>query len=294
MFHILHRILLTPLAIALPLAPTPSAMPSRLSNRATAVLRSLGVSILLGLASQAHADVDLTGRWYYLPADSDFADIVQTGSAVTISWTQTFSGQGPLALVFTGTFDQTHVSASWSGTAYLSLDSITGGTVLVGSLAVTGTGSLSPAQFIRCGCDDGNRDDGDGCDSRCQVETCFQCSGDPSVCVPSPDSTACNDFDDCTLNESCSAGACGNGIETPSCISMTGLWRVTAEVPDFDIRSVSVFRFVQDAGELSLYSEADPIPWALGSVDSSTGAFEYSAFGNNVFCPHSSTLTGTV
>ena len=33
-------------------------------------------------------------------------------------------------------------------------------------------------------CDDGNSDDGDGCSSTCHVEEGFECSEQPSVCVP--------------------------------------------------------------------------------------------------------------
>jgi CSLREA domain-containing protein len=36
-------------------------------------------------------------------------------------------------------------------------------------------------------CDDGNTADGDGCSATCVVETCFACSGEPSVCAPIPD-----------------------------------------------------------------------------------------------------------
>lgn len=67
-----------------------------------------------------------------------------------------------------------------------------------------GGGSLDAGEA----CDDGNPDNGDGCDINCAVEPCFQCSGDPSVCTPLPDSTPCLDGDPCTLAGSCSAGAC--------------------------------------------------------------------------------------
>ena len=33
-------------------------------------------------------------------------------------------------------------------------------------------------------CDDGNTDDGDGCSATCTVEAGWECTGEPSVCVP--------------------------------------------------------------------------------------------------------------
>jgi fibro-slime domain-containing protein len=81
-------------------------------------------------------------------------------------------------------------------------------------------------------CDDGNRDDGDGCSARCKVELGHDCKGDPSRCT----STQCGDgrvegreacddknllpFDgcsiDCQAEPNCKAGACtsscGDGL----------------------------------------------------------------------------------
>jgi cysteine-rich repeat protein len=34
-------------------------------------------------------------------------------------------------------------------------------------------------------CDDGNPDDGDGCSSTCIIEDGWDCTGEPSVCMPS-------------------------------------------------------------------------------------------------------------
>ena len=39
------------------------------------------------------------------------------------------------------------------------------------------------------GCDDGNTDDGDGCSSACQIESGYNCSGEPSVCSSTPTPT---------------------------------------------------------------------------------------------------------
>lgn len=60
-------------------------------------------------------------------------------------------------------------------------------------------------------CDDGNPTDGDGCDSSCQIEQCYACTGEPSVCSPLPDGTACDDGLFCTGVDTCDAsGICQN------------------------------------------------------------------------------------
>ena len=76
--------------------------------------------------------------------------------------------------------------------------------------------------LVRCGCDDGNAVDGDGCGADCQIEPCYTCAGDPSVCTPSPDGAACDDRHDCTTGETCAAGACGGGSAIASCTDLTG------------------------------------------------------------------------
>jgi len=51
-----------------------------------------------------------------------------------------------------------------------------------------GTGIVDPSEV----CDDGNAIDGDGCSAGCTVEPCWQCTGQPSVCLPTP-RTPCKD-----------------------------------------------------------------------------------------------------
>ncbi len=55
--------------------------------------------------------------------------------------------------------------------------------------------ALAYAQLLRCGngaldpteeCDDEDTESGDGCDSTCLIETCWNCAGEPSVCTPIP------------------------------------------------------------------------------------------------------------
>jgi len=56
---------------------------------------------------------------------------------------------------------------------------MTGGTGGTGGMAaVCGDGSITGDE----GCDDSNTEAGDGCDAVCQVETGFDCLGEPSDC----------------------------------------------------------------------------------------------------------------
>ncbi len=56
-------------------------------------------------------------------------------------------------------------------------------------------------------CDDGDTTPSDGCSATCQVETCFVCGGQPSVCTPNTGSP-CNDGLFCNGADTCSSGAC--------------------------------------------------------------------------------------
>lgn len=203
---------------------------------------------LLLVAPHAYADVDLTGRWRV--SDAQYADIVQVGSDVTVSYTESLGGGTPVFLV--GTFDQATVSAS-DGTFDLVLKMVGPGNVLDGSILP----ELGRAhrRFTRCECYDGNSNDGDGCDSECLVEPCFTCTPEPSVCSPSADGAPCDDRDDCTSGEQCSAGSCGDGSAVSPCVNMAGSWRVYVEATwSFDgsvTRSAADAEFRQRDGVLT-------------------------------------------
>jgi cysteine-rich repeat protein len=83
-------------------------------------------------------------------------------------------------------------------------------------------------------CDDGNHDEGDGCDSNCTFTACGNgivtsgegCDdGNPddgdcclSTCQPAPPGTPCDDEDPCTQEDGCSAGVCvGLSQPDPTC-----------------------------------------------------------------------------
>jgi len=68
-----------------------------------------------------------------------------------------------------------------------------------------GDGTIQPGEQ----CDDSNPFSGDGCSAQCQIEMCFTCVGQPSVCSPRPAGTACDDGNACTVGETCDgSGVC--------------------------------------------------------------------------------------
>ncbi len=75
-----------------------------------------------------------------------------------------------------------------------------------------GDGIIDPGE----GCDDGNTTSGDGCSANCQVENCFICTGQPSVCTGAGDGTPCNDGNGCTQTDTCTGGVC-NGANPVVC-----------------------------------------------------------------------------
>jgi cysteine-rich repeat protein len=58
-------------------------------------------------------------------------------------------------------------------------------------------------------CDDGNTDDGDGCDSICLVETGYECTGNPSVCTPICGDTILIAPEDCDDGNTDDGDCCG-------------------------------------------------------------------------------------
>lgn len=88
---------------------------------------------------------------------------------------------------------------------------------------VCGDGNKTPDEE----CDDGDLANGDGCSASCTVETCWDCSGDPSVCAPETAGNSCpSDGIFCNGVESCNGtGTCvgagdpciGNGECNVSC-----------------------------------------------------------------------------
>lgn len=74
-----------------------------------------------------------------------------------------------------------------------------------------GNGVLDVAET----CDDGDLDNGDGCDAVCQIEPCYTCSGEPSACSVLADGAPCNDGLFCNGGDTCISGSCGNHDGNP-------------------------------------------------------------------------------
>jgi cysteine-rich repeat protein len=82
---------------------------------------------------------------------------------------------------------------------------------------VCGNGTLDPNEV----CDDGNFIDGDGCTSGCEIEACYTCSGEPSLCA-TDDEAPCDDGEPCTSGDTCSGGACLPGTPIAACADGDG------------------------------------------------------------------------
>ena len=261
-------------------------MPHSTSLGIRRLLPSL-VAVLLA-AAPAFADLDLTGRWR---TDHDVdAQIVQTGDQVTVSFSRTFAGTGTVDFQMTGTFDQTVLAAKGGNASVLGLRSYGEGSYLEGVLSLGGSLGGESQLWTRCQCFDGNAESGDGCDAQCQIEPCFACTDEPSVCTASADGDACDDRRDCTSGETCTAGVCGNGAAVPACIDLTGRWRLSTR------QYVWIFNQWQvSAGQLDVVQHRGALfaGGAFGSIDPATGAFRLFTRGGGLLCSISYSFDGT-
>jgi len=260
-----------------------------------------GVSMLLvGLGHVAVAGaVDLNGTWRVEATGieaTQLVEITQTGSDVSFSFD---IGSG-VQLDFAGTASAGSVSLTISGGVPCpgsgEFEILPGDGVMDGRFVLFHPTNCNPPGIFRllatrCGCDDGNAVDGDGCDARCQVEPCFACSGTPSVCTPLADGAACDDRRDCTGGTTCSGGVCGAGTALPACIDLTGRWRITAHnSPIGPITSESDAH--QRDGIVTFRGPYDR-PEQVGTIDGTTGALDLRAPATGYFCTDPATTVGT-
>jgi len=147
----------------------------------------------------------------------------------------------------------------------------------------------------RCTCDDGNTTSGDGCDTECRVEPCWTCTGDPSVCTPAAESSACEDGSACTTGETCTSGACGGGAPVSSCIDMTGEWIRHTKVLGSGLTYDTSTDVVQRGTDLIIAPADNYFTWAdyVGTIDPASGDFDVRGFTPNFFCSLSS-MQGSV
>lgn len=231
------------------------------------------------------AAVDLNGRWKV--AGGPIVTITQTGSSISIPpYTGTVGS--PDANGFTS------YSMSWTnGTDQAGL----GGRVMPSGNLMDGRSvawfppsfpEVFPIALTRCSCFDNNSVDGDGCDAVCQVEPCWTCVGDPSVCTPTLDGGACDDLSPCTTGETCTAGVCGGGTAVaPPCFDINGPWTRHRTIPGLGVASHTFTSIAQRGTDLYLDSY-------LGAIDPVTGAINVRVTNLNLFCGPFDTLVGSV
>jgi cysteine-rich repeat protein len=87
-------------------------------------------------------------------------------------------------------------------------------------LTETGTRCGSATIDLSEECDDGNLANADGCSALCEVEQCWTCANEPSVCTPVPGGS-CNDGTVCTTGDTCAAdGSCdGTPVTCEPCFA---------------------------------------------------------------------------
>jgi cysteine-rich repeat protein len=240
------------------------------------------------------AAVDLNGKWRFEPLGGfvfggpQIAVVTQSGNALSFSfslfaYTGTITPGPPYAtfVVAVGGPFPSQITGR-----ILPSENLLDGRVLTQEAPdpFTLVGGLAA---VRCTCDDGNAFNGDGCDEHCQVEPCWTCSGDPSLCMPLADDSPCEDGSPCTVGQTCSAGTCAGGTPVTPCTDMSGVWHqhreivALAQVTDMDIT------FRQRGNEVIAGSY-------VGTIDPTTGSFDLRTFNPSIFCLPFDTLTGTV
>lgn len=235
-------------------------------------IRSAGLVIPLLLATAAPAAVDVAGRWSH--RNGSGVTIEQVGDTVTMPglWSPvrgTMTAAGSFVTL-------TPIGGIPQCTEYVDLRLVPGAQVLHGTRAYGCAGNPPLWQFdqfvlTRCGCDDGNSIDGDGCDAHCQIEPCFTCTGTPSVCTPSADAAPCDDHASCTAGETCQAGVC-SGAAIPGCFDLAGPWRVRFE-ESYTETVIEEDVVAEQRDNVVILPTEFGGPW-VGIVDSVSGAFQ--------------------
>jgi cysteine-rich repeat protein len=263
--------------------------------------RSLAGAVMAAAAFAAsRAAADLTGKWHVSPVGSldRFIDVVQTGNTVTFTFT--FNSQ-PFG--FTGTvngadytvYAEPMFCAALLGSV-LPSDKTFDGNLIAGTPPTCYPYSTSEFAATRCTCFDGNTISGDGCSADCQVEPCFTCTGDPSVCTPAADGAACDDGSVCTTGETCGAGVCGGGSPVVPCVDLTGAWHLHTVGTDFFDNPVvtDANETITQRGPDVIFAYGDGTPTYVGTIDPATGTLDVRTanhcVGNLGFDP----LSGTV
>lgn len=248
-------------------------------RRSAAALSALTLVVL----APALAAADIAGRWRFAPSFFDGPQIVTiTRSGATYAFAATIAGV-PDPVTFTGSVGDDGIARF---TAFEQLPTphcppnlptlvelrvhrdrvLYGGTVRC-TLPTNPDDIVDVAYATRCSCFDGNTSSGDGCDAACQIEPCWTCTGNPSLCMPSADGAACDDRSDCTSGTTCSAGVCGGGAAVPACVDLTGRWNATLTLEDSE-PAFATWDVTQIDGIVSMRTvPAAAVPAWVGTLD---------------------------
>ena len=261
--------------------------------------RVLVAGLFVVLLPTAAPALDLTGKWRFeTDGYVERVQVTHSGSALSFTFAgYAFSG----SVGAPGTFTTYDVDATSPTRANISGRVMPSGNLLDGRAvaAVSGSPPYAVGAIVatRCTCDDGNATDGDGCDGKCQIESCWTCAGDPSICSPAGDGSACEEGSDCTTGESCTAGVCGGGAPVVPCTDMTGRWNRHAEISggapgpsSADFAS----QVTQRDSDLVFRDPTSGRPGDVGTIDPATGNFDVRAVNSDLFCSPFDPLTGTV
>lgn len=236
--------------------------------------------------------VDLNGRWHFggIGSGGSIVNVTQTGSALTI----------PVIVPFSGTVGATDAdgftgySVSWTdGANHAGF----GGRIMPSGNLMDGRAAYfippNPPEAggqvvaIRCTCFDNNSVNGDGCDETCQIEPCWSCVGDPSMCTPTVDGGACDDASPCTTGETCTLGVCGGGSPVAPCFDIAGPWTLHSAIPGLDVSSHTMADISQRGSDVR-------IGGYIGHIDPATGALNVRTANPYYFCGPFDFLTGSV
>jgi cysteine-rich repeat protein len=204
--------------------------------------------ILIAIVPPAAAQIDASGRWT-ITFDSQFGSIaVETVITQRGARLVTDTGYAGTIDSATGAFvlerDTTCCSLLPNGGVSCDpVQAVIQGTIAPGGATFAGTfvdwlqlraciQLTGPATGVRtatfaCGngvvepgetCDDANRSDGDGCSAGCIVETCWTCTGFPSICTVAAAGSSCpDDGNPCTDDACTGTGVCAHANNTAPC-----------------------------------------------------------------------------
>lgn len=242
----------------------------RLHRRSTRLVRFLlcaGFCLAGAGAKVADAQIDANGPWF---VRFDISGVM--GNRVE-QWTQagtSLTSQIDPFCTYTGTIDPltgafAQTGCGTAGELCAADAESRSGTVAADGRTFEASGETcieinhmlcfcTPTTYLgsRCGnavldageeCDDGNRNDSDGCNANCEIEECYGCSGEPSDCDPLP-ATSCDDGSPCT-EDTCQPGVgCVHQAPAQTC-NEASRSQLLVKDRDNDAKDVVLFKWLR-------------------------------------------------